>query len=150
MSRISRVGPSVVSSFKILSDASLLQRCSRLGDSSGIPLPDFLHMFLDGSDFSIGITKLLYVILSHDLYGRATLTYTITEKGTVSIPSRIRSKYGLRKGAKVEFIDTQEGIVIVPVVPMENLFGVDKSRKKLVRDMVREIHEERRREASED
>jgi len=78
------------------------------------------------------------------------LTYTITEKGTVSIPSEIRTKYGLRKGAKVEFIDTQEGIVIVPVVPIETLFGADKSRKKLVRDMIREIHEERRREASED
>ena len=79
-----------------------------------------------------------------------SLTYTITEKGTVSIPSDIRNKYGLRKGSKVEFIDTEEGIVIVPVVPIQTLFGVDKSRKKLVRDMVREIHEERRREASED
>jgi AbrB family looped-hinge helix DNA binding protein len=78
------------------------------------------------------------------------LTYTITEKGTVSIPSDIRNKYGLRKGAKVEFIDTEEGIVIVPVTSMRALFGADKSRKKLVRDMVREIHEERRREASED
>jgi len=78
------------------------------------------------------------------------LTYTITEKGTVSIPSAIRNKYRLRKGAKVEFIDTEDGIVIVPVVPLQALFGADKSRKKLVRDMVREIHEERRREASED
>jgi AbrB family looped-hinge helix DNA binding protein len=80
----------------------------------------------------------------------APLTYTITEKGTVSIPSNIRNKYGLRKGAKVEFIDTEEGIVIVPVTPIRALFGADKSRKKLVRDMVREIHEERRRETSED
>jgi len=79
-----------------------------------------------------------------------SLTYTITEKGTVSIPSDIRNKYGLRKGSKVEFIDTEEGIVIVPVVPIQTLFGADKSRKKLVRDMVREIHAERRREASED
>jgi AbrB family looped-hinge helix DNA binding protein len=80
----------------------------------------------------------------------ACLTYTITEKGTVSIPSALRSKYGLRKGAKVEFIDADEGIVIVPVVPIQTLFGIDKSRKKLVRQMVREIHKERRREASED
>ena len=40
--------------------------------------------------------------------------------------------------------------MIVPVVPIQALFGADKSRKKLVRNMVREIHEERRREASED
>ena len=80
----------------------------------------------------------------------ACLAYTITEKGTVSIPSEIRNKYGLRKGTKVEFIDTEEGIVIVPLVPIRTLFGVDKSRKKLIREIVHEIHEERRREASED
>ncbi|MGP8068619.1 MAG: AbrB/MazE/SpoVT family DNA-binding domain-containing protein [Candidatus Bathyarchaeia archaeon] len=78
------------------------------------------------------------------------MTYTITEKGTVSIPSDMRMKYGLRKGAKVEFIDTPEGIVIVPIVPLEKLFGADRSRKKLIREMVHEIHEERRREASKD
>jgi AbrB family looped-hinge helix DNA binding protein len=78
------------------------------------------------------------------------LSYTITEKGTVSIPAHMRRKYRLQKGGKVEFMDTEEGILIVPVVPMEKLFGVDKSRKKLVKQMVREIHEERRREASED
>jgi len=61
----------------------------------------------------------------------------------------MRKKYGLQKGSKVEFMDTEEGILIVPVIPIENLFGADKSRKKLVYDMVREIHQERRREASE-
>jgi AbrB family looped-hinge helix DNA binding protein len=84
------------------------------------------------------------------MYGKGPLSYTITEKGTVSIPSHIRRKYGLQKGQRVEFLDTEEGILIVPIVPMESLFGVDKSRGKLVKQMVREIHEERRREASED
>jgi AbrB family looped-hinge helix DNA binding protein len=84
------------------------------------------------------------------LYGEVSLSYTITEKGTVSIPSHIRKKYGLQKGAKVEFMDTKEGIIIVPVVAIEDLFGADSSRKKLVREMIEEIHEERRREASED
>jgi AbrB family looped-hinge helix DNA binding protein len=83
------------------------------------------------------------------MYGDCSLSYTITEKGTVSIPSRIRKKYDLQKGAKVEFIDTGEGILVVPIIPIEDLFGVDKSRKKLVYEMVREIHDERRREASE-
>ena len=79
------------------------------------------------------------------MYGDCSLSYTVTEKGTVSIPSRIRKKYGLQKGAKVEFIDTGEGILVVPIIPIEGLFGVDKSRKKLVYGMVREIHDERRR-----
>lgn len=83
------------------------------------------------------------------MYGEALLNYTITGKGTVSIPSRIRKKYGLQKGAKAEFMDTEEGIMIVPVVPIEDLFGADSFRKKLVREMIREIREEQRREASE-
>ncbi len=82
--------------------------------------------------------------------GADSLSYTITERGTVSIPAQMRKKYGLEKGSKVGFMDTEEGIMMVPVVPMEHLFGADKSRKKLVREMVREIYEERRREASED
>lgn len=84
------------------------------------------------------------------MYGDGSVSYTITEKGTVSIPSHMRRKHGLQKGAKVEFMDTEEGILMVPIVPLEALFGADKSRKKLVRDMIREIHEERRHEASED
>lgn len=84
------------------------------------------------------------------MYGAGPLSYTVTEKGTVSIPSEIRKKYRLQKGAKVEFLDTREGILMIPVVPIEDLFGVDKSRKKLVYEMIREIHEERRREASEE
>jgi len=83
------------------------------------------------------------------VYGEVSLSYTITEKGTVSIPSHIRRKYGLQRGAKVEFMDTEEGIMIVPVIPIEDLFGADRSRKKVVREMIHEIHEERRREASE-
>jgi len=47
-------------------------------------------------------------------------------------------------------MDIEEGILMVPIVPLEDLFGADKSRKKLVNEMVREIHEERRREVSED
>ena len=56
----------------------------------------------------------------------------------------------MRKGATVEFVDTGQGILVVPLVPFEDLFGIDKGRKKLVYQMIREIHEERRREASED
>ncbi|MEM2480330.1 MAG: AbrB/MazE/SpoVT family DNA-binding domain-containing protein, partial [Candidatus Bathyarchaeia archaeon] len=51
--------------------------------------------------------------------------YTITEKGTVTIPAEIRRKYNLRKGSRVEFVETDEGILIIPVVPLEELYGVD-------------------------
>ena len=50
----------------------------------------------------------------------------------------------MRRGDKVEFIDTKDGILLVPVIPFENLYGVDKHRKNLIYRMVREIHSERR------
>jgi AbrB family looped-hinge helix DNA binding protein len=78
------------------------------------------------------------------------LSYTITEKGTVTIPAEIRRKYGLKKGSRVKFIETDEGILLVPIIPLEDLFGVDKDAKETVYRMVRELQEERRREASEE
>jgi AbrB family looped-hinge helix DNA binding protein len=77
------------------------------------------------------------------------LSYTITEKGTVTIPAEIRKKYKLKKGSRVKFVETDEGILLVPIVPLEDLFGVDRNEKETVYQMIRELQEERRREASE-
>ena len=53
------------------------------------------------------------------------------------------------KGSQVEFVETEEGVLIVPVVPFEALRGIDRDRKSLVYEMIQEIREERRREALE-
>lgn len=78
------------------------------------------------------------------------MSYTITEKGTVTIPAEVRRKYKLRKGSRVKFIETDEGILLVPVIPLKDLFGADKNSKEIVYQMIRELQEERRREASEE
>jgi AbrB family looped-hinge helix DNA binding protein len=78
------------------------------------------------------------------------LSYTITAKGTVTIPAEIRRKYKLKKGSRVKFVETEEGILLVPIVPLEELFGIDKDAKEMVFEMVRELQEERKREASEE
>jgi|YelNatPaOPRAMG01_1025707.scaffolds.fasta_scaffold06571_13 AbrB family looped-hinge helix DNA binding protein len=83
-------------------------------------------------------------------YGEKDLSYTITEKGTVTIPADFRKKYKLRKGSRVKFIETDEGILLVPIIPLEDLFGIDKNAKETVYQMIRELQEERRREASEE
>jgi AbrB family looped-hinge helix DNA binding protein len=78
------------------------------------------------------------------------LSYTITEKGTVTIPAEVRKKYGLKKGSRVKFVETDGGILLVPVIPFEELLGADKNVKKTVYQMIKELQEERRREASEE
>jgi len=84
------------------------------------------------------------------VYGKISLSYTITEKGTVTIPSEIRKRYSLKKGSRVEFVETDEGVLIVPVIPLEDLFGADKDQKEIVYKMIRALQEERRGEASEE
>jgi AbrB family looped-hinge helix DNA binding protein len=71
------------------------------------------------------------------------LTCTITGKGTVTIPAEIRRKYGLKKGSRVKFIETDGGILLVPIIPLEDLFGVDREAKETVYQMIRELQEER-------
>ena len=78
------------------------------------------------------------------------MSYTVTEKGTVTIPAEIRKKYKLKKGAHVKFIETDEGVLLVPAIPLGSLFGADKNRKETVYQMIKELQEERRREASEE
>ena len=75
--------------------------------------------------------------------------YTITEKGTVTVPAEIRRKLGLAKGSQVDFVETDEGVLIVPVLPFEELRGIDRNRRKLVNQMIREIQRERALEAIE-
>jgi diadenosine tetraphosphate (Ap4A) HIT family hydrolase len=45
----------------------------------------------------------------------------------------------------VKFIETDGGILLVPIIPLENLFGVDREAKEAVYQMIRELQEERRR-----
>ena len=90
------------------------------------------------------------MILFSYKYGEKDLGYTITEKGTVTIHAEIRKKYKLRKGSRVEFVETDEGVLLVPAIPLEDLFGADKAIKETVYQMIKELQEERRREASEE
>ena len=76
------------------------------------------------------------------------MSHIVTEKGTVTIPSKIRRKHNLKKGSKVKFIETEYGALLVPVPTLADLRGVDKDRKELVYKMIKELHVERREEAS--
>ncbi len=78
------------------------------------------------------------------------MSYTVTEKGTITIPAEVRRKLGLTKGSQVEFVETDDGVLIVPVVPFESLRGIDRNKKSLVREMIHEIQVERRRETIEE
>ena len=72
---------------------------------------------------------------------------TVTSKSMVSIPVRIREKYGIREGSKVEFVESEEGLLLVPVRSLTELRGAFKGHEKLVREGIRELDREHRKEA---
>lgn len=76
-------------------------------------------------------------------------TATVTSKSMINLPSKIRKKYGLTPGSKVVFVDSDSGILMIPVPPIMKLFGIAREHKKELIEAVRELEEEHRREARE-
>ncbi len=46
-------------------------------------------------------------------------TVTVTGNGRITIPIRLRKKYGLREGTKVHVTDTPSGLLFKPVLKMK-------------------------------
>ncbi|MFQ5920448.1 MAG: AbrB/MazE/SpoVT family DNA-binding domain-containing protein [Nitrososphaerales archaeon] len=70
--------------------------------------------------------------------------HTVTRLGTVTIPVPIRRKYGITKGSKVKFVETDEGVQLVPLTSVKNLFGTDKGEENVIQATIREILSERK------
>lgn len=74
------------------------------------------------------------------------MSYTVTCKGTVTIPADIRRKYRIKEGTKIEFIETEQGILLIPVPQLDELFGLDAEHSDLILKMVRNLRKERQEE----
>ncbi len=72
---------------------------------------------------------------------------TVTSKSMVTIPAKIMEKYGLRQGSKVEFAETEEGLLLFPVKTLKELRGTFKNQEKSIREGIRELEREHREEA---
>ena len=55
----------------------------------------------------------------------------VTRKGQVTIPVTKRRKYGIKEGMRVLIRDSNEGIIIKPITPIEDLAGVDAGKISL-------------------
>ena len=75
---------------------------------------------------------------------------TVTSESMVTIPARIRRKYALHQGSKVEFVEIEEGIFLVPLKSLKEMRGVDKKHARLLVEGVRELEKEHREEARRD
>ena len=79
-------------------------------------------------------------------------TATMSTKGQVIIPARLRKKYGLKKGKKVVFMEEQGYIKVLPPTDLRSLCGswpdldVDAFRKGIIEDRERDAEIEKERE----
>ena len=76
-------------------------------------------------------------------------TATVTSKSMVTIPARIRRKYGIREGMKVEFVELDGAVLMIPLLSLRQLRGIDKEHGEALKEAIRELNAEHRKEARE-
>ncbi len=86
----------------------------------------------------------LYYIVSVNNNKEREYIHTVTKLGTVSIPIPLRRKYGITKGSKIKFVDSSDGIRLIPLVSLHHMFGIDKGNAALIRKILHDIIEARK------
>jgi len=88
----------------------------------------------------------IYAIFSHNDRNNMNTAY-VTSKGQLVVPSRIRRRFGIKPGTRINFVEEGERIIFQPVTPeyIDSFCGVFKL-KPGEKSVVREHLEERRAE----
>ena len=73
----------------------------------------------------------------------------VTSKSMVTIPAEIMRKYRIKEGMRVKFIETEAGILVIPIPKLEDLHGIDRQYTAALIEGIRELEAEHRREAEE-
>ncbi len=92
--------------------------------------------------YMYGIARLLMV-------SSIAETATVTSKSMVTIPSSIRRKYGIKNGDKVQFVEVEGVVMMIPVKSLPEMHGLDKQHAKALIEGIRELNREHRKEARE-
>jgi AbrB family looped-hinge helix DNA binding protein len=74
----------------------------------------------------------------------------MSPKGQILIPKRIRDRYGVKPGSKVQILEAQEGLVIKPAPddPIEAACGFIEGDFSLMEDLLKERQREAEHEES--
>ena len=69
----------------------------------------------------------------------------VTTKGQVVIPYKLRHKYGIKNGTRVQFDDNGGDITLTPITPemIEKNIGILGTKGKLLRALMEEKKRER-------
>ena len=69
---------------------------------------------------------------------------TLSSKGQIVIPSKVRKKFSLKEGDSLMIVAEKDGIRLQPLVNLSELWGVDKLKKTgaMLKEMRREWDDE--------
>ena len=73
----------------------------------------------------------------------------MTSKSTVNIPASIRKKYGIRKGDKLAFVETEHGLTVIWIPPLSEVYGSGVHERHKIIQAIHELETEHRGEAHE-
>jgi AbrB family looped-hinge helix DNA binding protein len=76
-------------------------------------------------------------------------TATVTSKSMVTIPSSIRRRYKIKEGDKVQFVEVDGAVMMIPVKSLAEMHGMFRESAKSLVEGVRELNREHRKEARE-
>ncbi len=70
---------------------------------------------------------------------------TVTTKGQLVIPSKLRRKYGIRKGTQVAFVEEKDKLILQPLTPefIRSLRGSLKGEPSLLESLLKDRKKER-------
>lgn len=73
-------------------------------------------------------------------------TSSITSKGETVVPFRIRGKFGLKKGSKIGFIESDDKIILQPLNKhyFESIIGIGGTKGKALKSLLRDKKRERK------
>ncbi len=74
---------------------------------------------------------------------------TVYKKGLMTMPSRLREKYGIHEGSKICLIEKESGVLMVPMADISSLFGMGASQKERILEAVRELEKEHDEESKD-
>jgi len=72
-------------------------------------------------------------------------TSTLTQKGQLVVPSKIRKAFGLNKGDKIAFVVQDQKLILQPVGKnyFDSLRGILKTKGKILKTLLKDKKSER-------
>jgi len=65
----------------------------------------------------------------------------------MTLPSRIREKYGIEIGSSVYLIEQESGVLLVPLAELSAIYGMGVHHKEKILEGIRELEQEHDEEA---